>query len=371
MDYLYFFRSLKWAIAFVILGLLSPVFAVDIEVVFVKGNAFKVSIDSEKLPLKKGMLIQEAETLKTEKDSFVIFRIKGHSTHRLDEESEIKISSLPYFYEGSDKLEQGGSFILKVGRILSDVHTEDNGESLKLKTKHTSMGVRGTKFLFGINKDDTVLLSVNEGKVIIKNDLSGNEDFVDPNQSLIVENDLNFTAKSRYDFQKEINWNVRDFSYEPKAQRLRSIIAKEFQQKKRKWVRNNIALKKDKESWIKKEKIRLEKVRELKPSQSLERRRKKLRKILKDDEQVKKKRLNPETRKIIQNIEARRDLRFRDSIRKERVRRRIQDQLKDGSLSEPTNEPKPIKPPMPKPPGGSGNTEDPTKRKEHTGSNEF
>ena len=155
------------------------VFAKEIKVVYAKGNVKIFDIEGNKSKALKGMIVKEGELISTAKSSFVILKIEGHSVHRVEEETTLRIDELPYNFEDSEELEQGGNLYLKVGTIFSEVIKKSDNDSLTIKTKNTTMGVRGTKFMVSSGgENQNTWLSVDEGEVEIKNDLSKNHDVV-------------------------------------------------------------------------------------------------------------------------------------------------------------------------------------------------
>lgn len=215
---------------------MSSAFAEDINVVFKKGEAFVTNSDGEMTILVRGMKLQEIDTIKTGENSFVILNIKGHSNYRVEENTVLTIDDLPYFYENSDKLEQGGSLILKTGTILIDVIKKFDEPALEIKAKNSVMGVRGTKFLVSSDSEtDDILLSVDSGMVEIKNLLTNNTDFVQKDESIYMEKGNVFTQRRKYNFSKDIDWNINQRKLKTTFKSLRKKIRDEINAKKSSW----------------------------------------------------------------------------------------------------------------------------------------
>jgi hypothetical protein len=273
--------------------------AIDVKVVFVKGDVEKTDLSGESSAVKKGSILQEGDTIKTYADSMAILKIKEHSTHRLEAGAQLQIEDLPYKYEDSEELEQGGSFFLKVGTIFSNIFLKSGNTSLELKTKNTTMGVRGTTFM--ASADETkkdVWLSVNEGEVEIKNAKSTNHDVVLPGQTITVEKDNKFTQPKYYSWVKSLNWDASKDKVKGKEnfRNLKFIAYNKFKEKKSKWVRNEEVWKKRRENWKKRKEKWREKVKNLKPNELRQKRADALRRKLK---KFKNKRFN---NKLLRNL---------------------------------------------------------------------
>lgn len=218
------------------------IYAEDATVFYSKG--YVVSIDSEghEKKVKIGDSFIEGETLKTGENSFAILKIGEHSTHRVEEKTEITIEKLPYEYEDSTELQQGGSVFLKLGTIFSEIYKKSANDSFEIKTRNTTMGVRGTKLMASIDEySHDTWLSVNEGTVEVDNAISNEKDIVIKNQSMIIEKDKTFTRQQKYDWQKNLKWNIEknkeNFKY---FRKQRKIAYQEFRQRRSSWTRNEI-----------------------------------------------------------------------------------------------------------------------------------
>lgn len=261
---------------FALLFLFVSTFAVaeDVTVFYKKGVVKKVDYEGNEVDLKKGDTLIEGDTLKTLEDSLVILKIGTHSTHRVEENSEILIEQLPYNYEESKELEQGGGFFLKVGTIFCEIFQRASDESFKVRTKSTTMGVRGTKLMASIDTDSNdTWLTVNEGRVEVSNALSKNSDLVENGKSMVVENDKTFTQQKKYEWQNNLKWDIEKNKDNFKSFRQqRKLAYKEFRNKRSSWTRNESRW----SEFKKRRKARLAKFRErvkgLKSSKRLQRR---------------------------------------------------------------------------------------------------
>ncbi len=225
-------------------------FAIDIKVLFVKGSATIETLDEKSRPAKAGDLIVEGDKIETHDSSLVIIKIKGHSVHRIEENTTLLVEQLPYKYEDSKDIEQHCSFFLEVGTIFTEVVEKSDSDTMEIRTRSSVMGVRGTKFMVSQDKDsEYVWLSVDHGEVHIKNDHMGKADSVGAKQTIVVENDKKFSAQKRYKFHKNLEWNLNSKEVRKtfKANRINAKL--EFRKKKSKWVRNEVRWSKVSANW--------------------------------------------------------------------------------------------------------------------------
>ena len=250
-------------------------FAEDVTVFYKKGYVVKLDSEGVETQLKKGDSLIEGESIKTGGGAFAILKIGNHSTHRVEEKSEILIEKLPYTFEESEELQQGAGFFLKMGTVFSNIVKKADEESFQVKTRNTTMGVRGTELMASIDPDSQdTWLTVNEGTVEVSNGLSKSDDLVEHGKTMVIEKDKNFTQQKRYDFQEKLSWDLDQKKEKFKSFRQqRKFAYKEFRQKRSSWTRNESRWKEFKN----KRKARIEKFRErvkkLKGSKKLEQRR--------------------------------------------------------------------------------------------------
>lgn len=238
---------MKIILLFLTFILSGQLMAADLVVKFVKGKAYKRDVDEKTVGLKKGSKVVETDTIITESKSLVILRVKGHSTIKIEANTEVEISELPYFYEKSKEVERPASLILHYGSMLFDVKKKSDNEVLKVKTKNTVMGVRGTKFL--VSQDENLLLSVKSGLVEIDNAKSGQTDFVDGGESIVLEKNKTFTKRQKYKFQDDINWNLDESKKSSLNAKFKKSYREEFIKKKKPWVQDKKRFKKFRNMW--------------------------------------------------------------------------------------------------------------------------
>ncbi len=229
-------------------------FAQDIKVFFSKGDSYKISAKKTKTKIKKGMTLSLSDFIETSSKSFLILKISGHSTIRIEENTKIEIRELPILFDKSNQIESKGNLFLEIGTIIIEMDKTFNNDALEIETENSIMGVRGTTFL--ISKDqEQVLLSVNKGLVEIHSKDTNENDFVEKDESIFVENSKGFTARQKYNFQNKIHWNVNDKKLKKNFSSIKALVKKEFQSKKKKWKLDHNRRKVLKQKWINRKNI--------------------------------------------------------------------------------------------------------------------
>jgi hypothetical protein len=238
-----------------LLTLLSIIFSFssyskDIEVIFVKGKTYSISMKGKRVSLKKGDFLVEGDTIITEKKSFAILKIENHSTHKIEAESEIYVRDLAYFYEGSKQLEQGANLFVKAGTIFSKVQKVKGKKSLVIESRNSAMGVRGTELLVSVDRrSKDVILAVKTGEVEIENKVSGEKEIIMKKQGIYVGEDLSFSQPKKYLWIDKLSWNMTTKSKAASFIHKRKVILKEIRKKKAHWIRNEVLFKQKETQW--------------------------------------------------------------------------------------------------------------------------
>lgn len=256
-------------------------FAEDAQVIYAKGENTVEDSAGEIRKVVKGDILIEGEVLSTKENSFVILKIGKHSTHRVEESTVVEIEKLPYQFQNSEELEQGGSFVLQMGTVFSEIFKKSDDESFQIKTQNTTMGVRGTKFMASIDPDSNdAWVTVNEGTVEVKNSLSKANDIIEKDHSMVIEKDKNFTRQQRYEWQKNLKWKIAESKGEFKSFRQqRKMARQEFRQRRSDWVRNEERWGRFKERRKQKLTKFKERTKKFKSNEKLKKRKEKLKKL--------------------------------------------------------------------------------------------
>lgn len=233
-----------------LLFLQSIALGIDVKVIYVKGDVKKVDLDGKVKNLVKGDVLIEGYTVKTSADSYALLKIDGHSNHRVEENSEVMIEELPYNFENSKELEQGGSVIIQVGTIFSEITSRADIPTFQVKTKNTVMGVRGTEFMASVleNSED-VFLTVKKGEVEVQNAFSDFHDVVNVNETIVIEKDTKSTQQRRHEWTEKLQWDLSATNFEKgkRFAQVRKEALEAHKQKRKPWVRNELRFNK---RWI-------------------------------------------------------------------------------------------------------------------------
>lgn len=255
---------------------LTYAFAEDVKVIFVKGEVVINNLEGGSRKLQKGDFLKEGDTLKTGKGSITILKIEGHSNHRVEENTELMIEDLPYKFKNSEEFEQGGSVIIKMGTIVSDIMSKSDITIFKMKTRNTTMGVRGTILMVDVDRSNSDLtLMVNEGEVEISNGVSDLSDVVSRGQAMVIESDTNPTQQRHVEWAQDLDWNVGSREVKKNTfNQIRERARKLHLEKRQNWVRNELKFGKTKEKWVEREKKWVERTSTLTPNPVKEKRKK-------------------------------------------------------------------------------------------------
>ena len=198
-----------------------------------KGDVSLIDSEGQKSVVKKGLEVLADDEIITGKNSLAVLKIEGHSVHKIGANSKLKISSLPIKFQNSNFLQSPASLILRAGKILSNISKKSDNESLKIKTKNTSMGIRGTQLMTSLDKYNNLTVVVNEGKIEFFNGSA--DDLVESGQTLFIEKDKNIRSLGTTDLRDSIKWKFNSIDSIVEQ----SEISKVYSQKRKKYVKDS------------------------------------------------------------------------------------------------------------------------------------
>lgn len=213
-------------------------------VAFVKGKAFIYDSEANEREAEKGSLITEGEVIRTTKGSLLVVHIRDRVKMKINPNTVVEVESLLKENPVTNLLSKSSDNIfIHAGNIFIEYLKKMNNSELKVRTKHTSLGVRGTKFFVNVDIEDErqYTMAVSEGEVAVSShqsqkDLSvtaGNATLLDPNGEL--------APTKSYDWVEQLNWN-----FDPQKGSL-FTAEKVFQKMKRTWLNysKNVIKKRD------------------------------------------------------------------------------------------------------------------------------
>ncbi len=124
------------------------------KIIELNGKAEVLFSDGKSLPAWRGMVLNEGDTLKTSKESWIVLSLGGkeRATVEIDEKSELLLSRLRVD-EGED--DQKTLLDLAVGKILIKANKLRSEKSkFEVKTPTSLIGVRGTTFEVNVEEKE-------------------------------------------------------------------------------------------------------------------------------------------------------------------------------------------------------------------------
>ena len=187
---------------FVSLALFSVFSAVadDYQIIHIKGHV-SIQRNGQSIKAVKNTKLENKDKVSTGDDSLAIIK-SPKLTLKVVENSEVLIAELNK--EIQVEIEEGGVVANYMKQKVKDIV----GTKLKVKTKHTVMGVRGTTFFAYNHKDQTSYLTVKEGEVEFKGKKSQSSEMVSGNKTAFTNKDLGNTKPKKVGFEEDINWEL-------------------------------------------------------------------------------------------------------------------------------------------------------------------
>lgn len=284
---------------------------------YVKGNVVKSLYDNQEVIIKTGDTLEEDETVVLNEGAQIVLKIENHSVQRIEGPAKFTLESLVYNYEDSDEIEKPASILMETGTFFIKVLKKSDNESMLVKTKSTTFGIRGTEFLLDVPENNDVLLTLNEGAIEVSN--NDQVDIVEKGGSLFIENDTTFKTLRDPELRKNINWKFEKLDEESSDQfrKYRKKNRERLREKLQKWNRDDLKWSRFKKQRSEKLQSWKEKVKDLKQNKKLER--SEMRKKLRKENREKMRTQNKETSKE----------------RRENLRQKKIDELKKRKLNNP------------------------------------
>lgn len=203
-------NALKLLIALALFSALN-VIADDYIIVHFKGDV-TVLRSNKSVPASKNLKLQSKDKVVTGDGALAVIK-SPKLTLKVVENSEVSISELSK--EIIVDVDQGGLVANYVKQKIKD----SVGTKLRVNTKHTAMGVRGTTFFAYNHKNQTSYLTVKEGEVEFKGKNSSSTESVSGNRTAFTDGSLKNIKPKKVGFEEDINWelsNVNSNMSQPK-----------------------------------------------------------------------------------------------------------------------------------------------------------
>lgn len=290
----------------------------------VKGDVYKYKEVNNPEKVSKGDTFEENETIVLKENAQVVIKLADHSVQRVEGPSEFKFESFAYTFEDSDEVEKPANLLMETGTFFIKVLKKSDNESMLIKTKQTTFGIRGTEFLLDVPEDKDMILSIHEGAVEVLNDEQN--DIIEKGASLFIENDKTFKKLNDNELRKEIDWKFDGLvEKKQKFRELRQARREKIRENLRKWNRDELKWSKFKEKRAKKIEKWKERTSNLKTNQKLKR--KELRKELRQ----KRREENRKKRSENQDFSSNEFQKKRDALRQKKIEELKKRQLENSN----------------------------------------
>lgn len=168
------------------------VFAQTYQIIHQKGE---VAIEREGKAIN-GTTVQVGDTVRIGEKSLAILRAPGE-TIKLLSDTKIQVQ----------EISQNSKLNLLIGGVISKI----DKKGFTIKTKSSSMGVRGTQFFSSVDDKDVAWMCVNEGVV----DVQGVQ--VPAGKGVFVKEGISSKPKA-FAWTKKINWNMDEHNGEVESE---------------------------------------------------------------------------------------------------------------------------------------------------------
>ena len=178
-------------------------------VAFVKGNAFIYDENAQERVAKKGEVVKQGEVLRTAAKSLLILHIKDRVKVKVGPKTVVELESILEEQSLFESKKEDSLFV-HAGHIFVDFFKLLTGSSgMKVKSKYTSLGVRGTQFFVYLEPGDDrqYSMAVKKGKVEVTSNKSSSNIEVGAGQGSLLDPNGNLAATQSYDWVDKLNWN--------------------------------------------------------------------------------------------------------------------------------------------------------------------
>lgn len=179
---------------------------------YIQGKVFALK-SGEAVQLKVQDQLEVGDTVYVRDNSWLILEFAFGSRVKVNANSLVKIAELKKDLDQFD-YSKVNTFILKSGSLYIDHHGYNKDLSLRIKAKHTAMGIRGTNFIAAIGDHDLALrVAVENGLVQLEN--KNNEALaVAAGEGAIASFKGKFSEAKAHRWVSQINWELEHASFE-------------------------------------------------------------------------------------------------------------------------------------------------------------
>ena len=136
------------------------------EATYLKGSAFQVEKGMpSNIALKKGDFLEQGKRFYTDKASKLELKLPDNSYIRFDEQTTFELTSVGYNGQQQQRTIHVNMVLGNTWANVSKLFGQHR--SFQIATKTAVMGVRGTVYRVNVQKDDTVIVKVYWGEILI------------------------------------------------------------------------------------------------------------------------------------------------------------------------------------------------------------
>jgi hypothetical protein len=141
---------MRWTIALALLGITATAWAADVGEIKVVQGAAQIERGKERLPVKVGMAVQEADKVVTAAESTVGITFADNSLLSIGPNSVLAIDK--YVFDSTTHAGQFDSTLSKgTLAVVSGKIVKQSPEAMRVRTPSAIMGVRGTEFIVRVD----------------------------------------------------------------------------------------------------------------------------------------------------------------------------------------------------------------------------
>ncbi|GAB4011580.1 MAG: hypothetical protein Fur0010_06250 [Bdellovibrio sp.] len=203
-----------------------PLFAGAEEVaraIYVKG-AVKFIHNEVQGILQQGQSLEAGDEIITGKNDLVILSYVNNSKIKIDPSSHIIIDDLAPSESGHEL-----TLFVKLGNLMIQFFNPNKDSQLQVRAKNTALGVRGTRFLLGVDEiDNNVHVSVDEGDVLVMSTEEDDHESVQGGQSIVVEEGRRLTKPFVASWINKMDWSMGNTETGFNRKEVRALRVQEF-----------------------------------------------------------------------------------------------------------------------------------------------
>ena len=141
---------MRWTIALALLSFTATAWAADVGEIKVVQGAAQIERGKERLPVKVGMAVQEADKVVTAAESTVGITFADNSLLSIGPNSVLAIDR--YVFDSTTHVGQFDSTLSKgTLAVVSGKIVKQSPEAMRVRTPSAIMGVRGTDFIVRVD----------------------------------------------------------------------------------------------------------------------------------------------------------------------------------------------------------------------------